>query len=213
MHDTQPLVRRGAALVEARVVVVMLHGRGSNPAGILALTSHVDVPQVAFLAPAAEHGSWYPQRFLRARADNEPSLSSALATVDQVLEEVSAAGIPTHQIMLLGFSQGACLALEYAARHPQRYGGIVGLSGGLIGSDEEVMNYVGSLAGTPVFLGCSDTDEHIPLARVRQAARMFEKLDAIVTERIYPNFGHTINMDEVAHINTMLAILSEGSNI
>lgn len=201
------LEERGTPLTAALAAVVMIHGRGSSPAGILALTSHLSFPNMAFVAPTAAGGSWYPQRFLAPRATNEPALSAALNTVERVLAQVEAVGIPVEKTVLLGFSQGACLVLEYAARHPQRYGGVVGLSGGLIGSDDELIGYDGSLNGTPVFLGCSDVDEHIPLVRVEQAAATFDQLGAVVTKHIYPNFGHTINMDEVEQIRALLSLL------
>jgi phospholipase/carboxylesterase len=162
------------------------------------------VNKVAYLAPQAANNTWYPYRFIEPIARNEPWLSSALQVIDDLLAHVIAAGIPTERIVLLGFSQGACLTLEYTARHPQRYGGVVGLSGGLIGAEDAPRHAVGSLAGTPIFIGCSDIDFHIPLDRVHAAAQILGQLGGVVTERIYPGMDHTINQDEVDFVNGLL---------
>lgn len=207
MSAFERMVRTGAELASARGAVVMIHGRGSSPRDILTITSHFEMSDLIYLAPAAEGGTWYPQRFLAPRATNEPFLTQALRTIEQTLAYVDNAGIPVSKTVLLGFSQGACLALEYAARHPMRYGGVVGLSGGLIGADDELVGYTGDLVGTPVFLGCSDVDQHIPVERVHHAAQVFETLGAVVTKRIYPNFGHAINMDEIEHVRAILRAL------
>jgi len=151
--------------------------------------------KIAYLAPNAAGNTWYPYRFIEPTTRNEPYLSSALHVVADAIAAANAAGVPTEKVMLLGFSQGACLALEYAARNPQRYGAVFGLSGGLIGAT--LPTYTGSLANTPVLLGCSDVDFHIPLARVQESAKAFRALGANVDERIYPNMGHTINEDEM----------------
>jgi len=207
IHMEQPVIREGAALDEAIAAMILVHGRGGDARGILPLANHIGTQGVAYLAPSAAGNTWYPYRFVAPREQNEPHLSSALEKVGAVVEEAQAAGIPSNKIMLLGFSQGACLALEYAARNPQRYGGVVALSGGLIGAEDELMGYVGSLKGTPVFLGCSDIDSHIPLDRVHETAEIFQSLGAEVDERIYPGMGHTINDDEVRAVRDMLAAL------
>jgi len=207
IHEEQPVLAQGTPLAEAKAVMILVHGRGGDARGILPLTNHFGADGVAYLAPSAAGNSWYPYRFIEPRDHNEPYLSSALQKIRTVLEEVQAAGIPPEKTMLLGFSQGACLTLEFAARNPQRYGGIVALSGGLIGADGELTGYIGSLKGAPVFLGCSDVDSHIPLERVHETAEIFQRMGAKVAERIYPGMGHTINDDEVQAVREMLATL------
>lgn len=205
IHEEQPITLHGKPLSEAKAAMILVHGRGGDARGILPLTNHFDAEDVAYLAPSAAGNSWYPYRFIEPRERNEPHLSSALQKIDTILGEVQAAGIPPEKTMLLGFSQGACLTLEFAARNPQRYGGIVALSGGLIGAEDELVGYVGSLKGTSVFLGCSDVDFHIPLERVHETAEIFQRMGAKVAERIYPGMGHTINDDEVQAVREMLA--------
>ena len=184
--------------------MVMIHGRGASAEDILALAAEFAAPDVAFLAPQAADGAWYPQRFIAPLAANEPFLSSALATVGRLVEHITSTGIPQERVFLLGFSQGACLALEYAARNPQRYGGVIALSGGLIGPIGTAFDYAGSLAGTSVFLGCSDVDFHIPLERVHESTAAMRALGGDVTERIYPGMGHTVNADETAFVRELL---------
>ena len=207
LHQGQPILTAGMPLNEARAALIMIHGRGATADSILSLTNEFDVYGFAYLAPQAVNNTWYPFRFLEPIERNEPWLSSALQIVDDLVAHGIAAGIPAEHIMLLGFSQGACLTLEYAARHAQRYGGVIGLSGGLIGPDQTPRNYDGSFGGTPIFIGCSDVDFHIPLDRVHEAARVLSQLDGDVTTRIYPNLDHTINQDEIDHVDElMLAI-------
>ncbi len=203
-HATAPLLTAGAPLRQARSAMIMIHGRGATATNILELAAEFDQPEWAYLAPQAAGNTWYPSSFLTPLERNEPHLSSALATVGRAVDQVLAAGVPAERIVLLGFSQGACLALEWAARNAQRFGGIVGLSGGLIGPAGTPRNYAGSLAGTPVFLGCSDVDQHIPAARVRESAAVFEQLGAATTARLYPGMGHTINSDELGFIQELL---------
>jgi len=207
IHADQPIMQQGVLLNEAKAAMVLVHGRGGDATGILPLINHFGAEGVAYLAPSAAGNTWYPQRFIAPREANEPHLSSALEKVGAVVEQVNDAGIPSEKIILLGFSQGACLALEYAARNPQQFGGVVAFSGGLIGADGELNGYGGSLSGTPVFLGCSDADFHIPVERVHETAEIFQSLGAEVDERIYPGMGHTINDDEVQAIREMLAKL------
>jgi phospholipase/carboxylesterase len=204
MHRGLPVIAAGAPLALARVAMVMVHGRGASARDILMLAQEWQVAEIAYLAPQAANGTWYPNRFVAPVAANEPWLSSALACVGDVLQQVASAGIAAEQTLLLGFSQGGCLALEYAARHPQRYGGVVGLSAGLIENGDKPRTYTGSLAGTPVVLGCSDIDYHIPLERVERSAEMLAGLGAQVDKRIYPNLGHTVNRDEVAAVQQLL---------
>ncbi|MCC6312539.1 MAG: dienelactone hydrolase family protein [Thermomicrobiales bacterium] len=177
--------------------MVLLHGRGASAEDILGLTDHLPRERVAYVAPQAAGHTWYPERFTEPIERNEPWLSSALALVERIIDEVIAAGIPAERIGLLGFSQGACLALEFAARHPRRYGGVFALSGGLIGPPGTVWDDRGSLGGTPVFLGCSDVDSHIPAERVIESGERMRELGAEVEVRLYPGMGHTINRDEL----------------
>ncbi len=184
--------------------MLMIHGRGASAEDILSLANEFDQSGFAYLAPQAVGNAWYPNRFLVPLAENEPWLSSALKFVDDVLAEIINAGIPPERVILLGFSQGACLALEFAARNARRYGGIAGLSGALIGPDDTPRDYKGSLAGTPVFLGCSDVDFHVPRERVDQTAEILKRLGGEVTERLYPNMGHTVNQDEIDFVRGMM---------
>jgi predicted esterase len=185
----------------------MMHGRGASAEDILSLTNEFDQPGFSFLAPQAAENTWYPNRFLVPLAENEPWLSSALTFIGDVLAEIINAGVPPERIMLLGFSQGACLTLEFAARNAKRYGGIVGLSGALIGPDDTPRDYRGSLDGTPVFLGCSDVDFHVPKERVVQTAEVLRRLGGEVTERLYPNMDHTVNQDEIDFVRGMMQSL------
>jgi predicted esterase len=188
----------------AKAAVVLLHGRGGTAEDILSLAEVLAVPDIAYLAPQAPGSTWYPLSFLALLDQNEPSLSRALAAVGAVVDTVAQSGIAAERIVLMGFSQGGCLALEYAARNARRYGGVAGLSSGLIGPPGTPRDYPGSLAGTPVFLGCSDIDGHIPVWRVHESAEVLRRLGAEVTERIYPGMGHTINDDEIGNVRKML---------
>jgi predicted esterase len=188
--------------------MVMIHGRGADAESILMLAEEFKQPDFTYLAPQAAGGTWYPHRFLAPTASNEPWLSSALAAVEGVVAKVVAAGIPHERLMLLGFSQGACLALEYAARNARYYGGVIGLSGGLVGADDEPRQDNGNFAGTPIFLGCSEMDFHIPQARVEHAAKILKSLGGEVTMRLYPQLDHTVNHDEIKFIREMMAKLS-----
>lgn len=203
-HQGQPLLSAGPALDRARAALVLLHGRGATAAGMLELAERLAQPGWAAIAPQAAGGSWYPLPFLAPLAQNEPYLSSALARVSEVVAHIEAAGVPADRIVLLGFSQGACLACEWAARHPRRYGGVVILSGGLIGPEGTPRDYAGSFVGMPAFFGCSDRDPHIPLQRVHESAAVFERMGATVTKRIYPGMAHTINHDEYAWTRQLL---------
>ena len=204
LHQDRTLLTDGKPLDEAVGAIVLIHGRGASAADILTLVPELDRPNFAYLAPQAPGNIWYPHRFLDPVASNEPDLSSALAAVGQVMGQVAGAGIPPERTTLLGFSQGACLALEWAARHARRYGGLVGLSGALIGADGEPRQDQGSLQGTPVFLGCGDPDPHIPRQRIHNAAEILRALGGEVTMRLYPGIGHTINRDEIDHIRRFM---------
>ena len=209
LHQDQPLLDRGAALSDANVAVILLHGRGASARGILSLADELDLPDVAYLAPQAANRSWYPQSFMAPIEDNEPALSSALQVVGDTVAHATDGGLTEERVVLLGFSQGACLATEYTARHPQRYGGVVGLSGGLIGSEGTDFDYEGTLDGTPTFLGCSDQDPYIPLERVEETATIFRGLGATVTKRIYEGMAHTTNDDELQFVRSLLRDVSD----
>jgi predicted esterase len=199
-HRGQPMLRAGAELSEARAAMIMLHGRGADAADIIGLAEIIGRPEMIYLAPEAAGHTWYPTSFLAPVAQNEPGRTSALKVVASLIATLSEAKLPPEKIGLLGFSQGACLSLEFAARHPRRYGGVFALSGGLIGDKISREDYAGSLVGTPVFIGCSDIDPHIPLERVRQSAAIMKGLGGEVTERIFPGMGHTIVEEEMRHI-------------
>ncbi|WP_267643092.1 alpha/beta hydrolase [Haloarchaeobius amylolyticus] len=205
VHQDQPLASAGAPLAVADGAVVMCHGRGASARSMLAMADEFLEHGVAFLAPQAQRGTWYPNSFMAPIESNEPYLTSALQAVEDAVETAREAGIPYDRIALMGFSQGACLASEYVARNARRYGGLMALSGGVIGPEGTPRDYEGSLEGTPVFLGCSDVDPHIPLERVEETTQVFERLDADVTERIYQGMGHTVNEDEIEHVRDIVA--------
>lgn len=204
LHAGQPVLQMGAALEQARAAMILIHGRGASADDILVLAEELKQPGWVYLAPQAAGNTWYPQRFMEPIATNEPWLSSALNIVDGLLAKVQGAGLALEQVILLGFSQGACLTLEYAARHAQRYGGVVGYSGGLIGPDDTPRDYPGTLSGTPVFLGCSDRDPHIPAARVLESAEVLRRLGGAVTARLYPGMGHTVNAEELDFVRQLM---------
>lgn len=202
--DETQILHAGPALADADTAALLLHGRGGSAEGILDLARAIGGDRVAWLAPAASGGSWYPFTFLAPIESNEPWLSSALAMLERLVARCGEAGLPPERVALAGFSQGACLSAEYAARHPRRYHGLVLFSGGLIGPPGTPRDYAGSLAGTPAFLGCSDVDPHIPVERVQETTRVLGELGAEVVERIYPGLGHTIIEDEIAAAREIL---------
>ena len=210
-HQGQPVRTAGEPLDQARAAMLMVHGRGARAEDILSLADELAQPGFAYLAPQAAENTWYPNRFTAPISSNEPWLSSALAFVGDVFNQIREAGILPERIILLGFSQGACLTLEFAARNARPYGGLVGLSGALIGPDDTPRNYKGSLEGTPVFLGCSDVDFHVPKERVQQTAEVFRRLGGEVTERLYPNMDHTINQDEIDFVRGLMRTLVASS--
>ena len=203
-HQGQSVRMTGEPASRAQAAMLMIHGRGARAEDILSLANEFTVPGFAFFAPQAAGNTWYPNRFLVPLNENEPWLSSALKFVDDVLTEIVNAGISAERIILLGFSQGACLTLEFAARNARHYGGIVGLSGALIGPDDTPRDYKGSLAGTPIFLGCSDVDFHVPKERVDETAEVMQRLGGVVTERLYPNMDHSVNQDEIDSVRGMM---------
>src|SRR5215203_1896847 len=196
-HGVQRLVMGGAPLDSARGGLIAIHGRGAGAEDIFALAKEIAPPDVAILAPQAAGNTWYPYRFLEPAERNEPYLSSALRIVADLIAQLGEQGIPAERVALLGFSQGACLALEATARNAQRYAGVIGFSGGLIGPPGTSFDFDGTLEGTPIFIGSSDVDPHIPKERVEESALALDRLGAAVDARLYPGMGHTINRDEL----------------
>jgi phospholipase/carboxylesterase len=185
-------------------LVVMLHGRGAGPEDILHLAPLLNRPRFEYVAPAAPNRTWYPYSFMAAIEKNEPFLSNALAIVGRAVADAEARGVPRDQIVLLGFSQGACLATEFMIRNASRFGGLVAFSGGAIGPAETRWPEEGRFDGTPMFFGCSDIDVHVPEARVRESAELCGRMGAKVTTRIYPGMGHLVSDDEIVHAQNLL---------
>jgi predicted esterase len=207
-HEGQPVTEAGAPLGTAPVTVVLVHGRNAGPANILGLAARFERPDLTYLAPAAAGQTWYPHSFLADIPSNEPGLSSALAVLAALVARVEAAGVPRHHIVLAGFSQGACLAAEFAVRHAARYGAVVVYSGGVIGPPGTAWDDRGRFDGTPIFFGCSDVDSHVPEARVNESAALCQRMGGEVTRRIYPGMGHLVNDDEIAWMQGLLATLT-----
>jgi phospholipase/carboxylesterase len=186
--------------------MILVHGRGATAEDILGLAAELNAADVACIAPQAAAGSWYPYSFMAPIQKNEPGLSSALGVLSRLVDQLTTGGVEAERIALLGFSQGACLALEFAARHATRFAGVFGLSGALIGPPGTSRDYPGNFASTPVLIGCSDIDLHIPLDRVRESADVFRKMGAAVDERIYRGMGHTVNRDELEAIDRIVNV-------
>ena len=199
------ILQAGAPFARARAAAILLHGRGASAEDILALGEEFDQNDIAYLAPQAPEHTWYPHSFLAPFEANEPYLSRALTTVGALFGRLAREGFAGERVAVIGFSQGGCLALEYVARNAKRYGAVAGLSAGLIGPAGMPRDYAGSFAGTPVFLGCSDIDSHIPRARVDESRDVLTRMGAAVTTRIYPGMGHTVSADEVSHVSKLLA--------
>lgn len=206
-HQGQQLVTAGTPISDADAAMILVHGRGATARSIVQMGQEVHREGVALLAPQAARNTWYPNSFLAPVEQNEPGRSSGLQAVDDAVETAVEAGIDRENVLLLGFSQGACLASEYVARNPRRYGGLVALSGGLIGETVDPTSYEGDVEGTPVFVGCSDVDPHIPLERVEATAETFELLNGDVDERIYEGMGHGVNEDELEAVAELVAEL------
>lgn len=211
-HQGQSLETTGSPLQSATAATILLHGRGATAEGILRMADSFPGEGVTYLAPQAARNTWYPNPFTAPVETNEPGRSSGLQAVADALEKAIDAAIPRERIALVGFSQGACLASEFVARNSDRYGGLAALSGGLIGETIDPEDYEGDLAGTPVFLGCSDVDPHIPAKRVHVTAEVFEQLNADVTKRLYEGMGHGVNADEREFVARMIAnLLDDGA--
>src|SRR5215207_5816899 len=203
-HGGQRVLMGGAPLDGAKGGLIAIHGRGGGAEDIIALAREVAPQSVTILAPQAAGNTWYPYRFLEPTERNEPYLSSALRIVADLITQLGDRGIPPERIALLGFSQGACLALEAAARNPRRYAGVIGFSGGLIGPPGTSFDYAGSLDRTPVFIGSSDVDPHIPKERIEESAVALDRLGAAVDVRLYPGMGHTVNLEELEAARSLL---------
>lgn len=217
-HGQGRVLSGGAPLERARLAMVMLHGRGGAPEDMLGLAEHLALPDIAVRAPQAAGNSWWPDSFLAPLARNEPGLSSALAAVGRIAGQLAQAGFGPERTVVIGFSQGACLALEHAARAGTPFACVAGLSGGLVGTGEgagapepalynqveKTFDYPGRLDGTPVLLGCHERDPHIPLARVRTTEKVFRDLGAVVTMQIYPGAGHGIVEEEIKALRSIL---------
>jgi predicted esterase len=206
IHNPNNIHTAGKPLEEATKVMIMIHGRGGSARDILSLSNYIQDTDFAFVAPEAQNNTWYPQSFLRPMNENEPYLSSALEVLASLRAKLQADyNFKLPQLYWLGFSQGACLMLEFIARNATEYGGVFGLSGGLIGPDETPRLYEGSFSNTPIFLGCSDRDSHVPKSRVLESEHVFRQMGADVLTKLYPNFPHSINEDELNVVNLLIA--------
>ncbi|PWN72288.1 phospholipase [Chryseobacterium phosphatilyticum] len=204
MIHTLNIKTAGIPLKQAEKALIMIHGRGGSAQDILSLSQHLKVKDYALLAPQALNHTWYPLSFMAPVDQNEPWLSSALEMVDETVKAVLDAGIRPENIYFFGFSQGACLTLEFLARNAQRFGGATAIIGGVIGDKVNRENYKGDFAGTPVFLGTSNPDFHVPVERVYATANIFREMNAEVTEKVYANFGHSINQEEMELANSII---------
>jgi predicted esterase len=202
----QRILQAGEPLAKARAAMILVHGRGASAEDILTIAAEVQTPGFAYLAPQAANNAWYPYPFTSPIESNEPYLSAALSMLGSLVERVEET-VPVSRLVLLGFSQGACLTTEFAARNAKRYGGVVGLSGGLIGPDGTPRDYPGDFDSTPVFLGCSDVDPHIPKERVLETADVFKRMGARVTARLYPGMAHTVSLEEIAEVQALVSAI------
>lgn len=203
MHNKN-IITAGKPLNEATKALIMIHGRGGDARDILGLASHLNVSDYALLAPEATNNTWYPNSFLAKPEQNEPWLSSALDLLKATVEQVTTQGIKAENIYFLGFSQGACLTLEFVTRNAQKFGGVVAFTGGLIGDEVNTKNYSGDFNGTPIFIGTGNPDPHVPLERVNESVRILEKMNAKVSLKVYNGRPHTISQDEIEEANTLI---------
>ena len=204
-HQGQPVAVTGTDIEKASKAMIMIHGRGASAQSIIGLSKEFEnTDDFVFLAPQASGQTWYPYSFLAPRDQNQPGIDSGLQAIEDIIEKLNNQGISSENIFLLGFSQGACLASEFAVRNPDKYAGVIALSGGIIGNEINIDEYTGNLKGTPLFMGCSDIDAHIPVQRLDETEKVFEKLGASVQKNIYPGMGHLVNEDEIQHINKLI---------
>jgi phospholipase/carboxylesterase len=215
-HASGRVLQADSAISEASLAVVLLHGRGGSAEDILGLTSAFDLPAIAYFAPEAAGHTWYPLSFMAPKEANEPYLSSALRKVDAVVRSIEQAGLERNRIVVAGFSQGACLATEFVASHPARYGGLVAFTGGLIGAPgtlksgpNHVMAAGAELAGTPALLSSGDPDPHVPWQRVEESAAILRSMGAAVATKRYPGRPHTVTPEELAAARSLLAAAQE----
>jgi predicted esterase len=209
-HAGQPIRSTGPSLSPAALVAILVHGRNAGPENILQLADQFARPRVTYLAPSAAGHTWYPLSFLAPRGRNEPFLSSALAAIGRLVDDVLAHGVAARRIAIVGFSQGACLATEFVYRRTDRLGALVAFSGGLVGPPGTAWERTASFHDMPAFFGCSDVDAHVPRARVEESADVFSTLGARVTPRIYSGMGHIVNDDEIAHAQGILDEIGGG---
>ena len=205
IHSKQ-ITSSGIPLNEAKKAIIMLHGRGASADSIISLAGQLNIDDFAILAPQATNNSWYPYSFLVPAEQNQPALDSALQLIDNLVHEVQETGIPLQKIYFLGFSQGACLALEYAARHAAPYGGVSAFTGGLIGDQLRPENYTGDFVHTPIFISTGDPDPHVPVSRVEESVKILEKLNAEVSLRVYNGRPHTIQFQELDLVNKLVLV-------
>lgn len=198
------IIRSGLPLAEAKKAIIMLHGRGASAQSIISLQDELELNGAAILAPQATNNSWYPYSFLVPVEQNQPALDSALQLIDDIVKEIVAAGIPQHEIYFLGFSQGACLALEYTARHAALFGGIMAFTGGLIGAQLNLGNYTGDFGGTPILITTGNPDPHVPLTRVEESAGILKSMNAVITLKVYEGRPHTIQQEELQLANKVI---------
>jgi phospholipase/carboxylesterase len=203
MHQ-KSILSSGKKLSEAKNALIMLHGRGASPEDIMRIIPYLNLEDFSVLAPQATNFTWYPYSFLTSRKQNEPWLSSAIALIKDIVKDINNAGIANDRIYFLGFSQGACLVLEFVTQNAQRWGGVVAFTGGLIGDKIEKEYYHGNFSGTPFFIGTSNPDPHVPVTRVQETTAVLESMNASVTEKIYQNMGHTISEDEIDKANQLV---------
>jgi phospholipase/carboxylesterase len=204
--ETLPIIQAGTPIEQATGVLILLHGRGGSAEDMIGLGRALTSDRLALLAPQAPGHTWYPYSFLAPRQQNEPYLSSALKQVEAALAKATSAGLAISRVGLCGFSQGACLATEFVARHPQRYAGLLAFTGGLIGPLEEPISLTGDLAGTPVLLSSGDPDPHVPWKRVQQSGELLTSIGGQVMLQRFPGRPHTILPEEIEQGKKLLSI-------
>jgi phospholipase/carboxylesterase len=203
MSDT---IKTGLPLNQAQKAIIMIHGRGATAESILALVPYLNLSQFAIVAPQAKGNTWYPFGFLSPSEGNLVAVESSLMEIEKIHKEINEAGIASNQIFLIGFSQGACLCLEFAARKAQRFGGVVAFTGGLIGDQIQPEKYSGDFLGTPVFIGGSDRDFHVPASRIKESAELLKTMGAEVTVALFDDPDHTIRTEEINWVNQKIFV-------